>query len=94
MVAEMKRVNTGIKPKRFQIRIKGIEKIVSKASCDALVKCKATYEIFLGFVEDLDSHLVDFLILSLASARVEKVALPSDTRFALSHRTSSCQGGD
>jgi hypothetical protein len=94
MVTEMNGVNAGIKLKGFQICIKGIEEIVSKAFRKSLVKGKAIDEIFLCFVEDLDSHLVDFLILSLASARVEKVALPSDTCFALSDRTSSCQGGD
>jgi hypothetical protein len=94
MVPEMKRVNAGIKTKGFQICVKRIEEIVSKAFSKSLVEGKAFDEIFLSFVEDLDSHLVDFLILSLDSARVEKVALPSDTRFALSDRTSSCQGGD
>jgi hypothetical protein len=83
MITEMKRVNAGIKPKGFQICIKRIEEIVSKAFCKSFVKRKAIDEIFLCFVEDLDSHLVDSLILSLASARDEKVALPSDTRFAL-----------
>jgi len=94
MVTEMKRVNASTKLKGFQICKKRIEEIVSKALCKSLVKSKAIDEVFLSFVEDFDSHLVDFLILSLASAKVEKVALPSETRFALSDRTSSCQGGD
>lgn len=44
--------------------------------------------------QDLDSHFVDFLILSLAPSKGANSALPSRTRFSLADRTSSCQDGD
>jgi hypothetical protein len=51
-------------------------------------------EVFLSFVKDLDSHFVDFLILSLAPLKGANSAPPSRTRFSLADRTSSCQDGD
>lgn len=42
----------------------------------------------------LPSHLVDFLIRSLATSRVANSAWPSLTRFSLADRTSPCQGSE
>ncbi len=94
MISKIFCMDSGIQLKRFDIREKGIEKVVAEAWGLAFVEMETFNKILLGSVKELNLHLIAFRIISLDSSISRNVALPFFICFSLSARISPCQGGD
>ena len=69
-------MNGGVNPQRIYICEKGVEKIITKAVSLTFIKTETVNEVLLRLVKDLDIHLTEDRIFSLASDQSENRASP------------------
>jgi hypothetical protein len=69
VVAKVLRVDAGENPEGVDVGEEGVEEVVPQPPALAFVEPEAIEEVFLGVVQDLDSHLARRRILRLARAQ-------------------------